>query len=213
MAICGLAFIGLSSPASASALYVNGPFDGGHGAGSISGGDATTNSFTLAGRSTLTGVNFGGWTELGNVVTSVDWAITSTPNIFPINGTAAVTSGVLHTNPKVYSVGIDSFSLPNITLAAGTYYLVLQNAVTTNGSGVGWDLDNGSSVAWNTYWGSTQNIPTAFGGSGSEYFELLGTPAPVPEWRTWLMMITGLGAAGVMLRRWRKSRHRLQSPV
>jgi hypothetical protein len=83
---------------------------------------------------------------------------------------------------------IGTFSTGNISLAAGTYYLVLQNAVLTNGGFYFWDENDGPSSA-------TNNIAGAI---GSESFQILGTTnvsaTPLPS--TWFLMLSGFAGLG-----------------
>jgi hypothetical protein len=145
----------------------------------------------------VTGVNFGVWTFPGEVVSTVDWAITSTPSSYPVNGTAAVDNGALiGLGLGSYPVHFANFSTGSVSLASGTYYLVLQNAVSSGGGGVYWDLNNGPSTA-------TQNgIPI----DGSQSFQILGTTSgAVPEASTWAMLIAGFGIVGAVARRRRNA--------
>ena len=48
----------------------------------------------------------------------------------------------------VFDVRLDSFSTGNLSLAAGTYYLWLQNAATSDDGGGYWDINNGPSAAF-----------------------------------------------------------------
>ena len=67
----------LSTPASAGVLYDNGPINGQTGIGSwgISYGYIMSDSFTLTGTSTLTGVNLGIWIASGDTPDYLYWRI------------------------------------------------------------------------------------------------------------------------------------------
>ncbi len=69
----------------------------------------------------MTGVTFGAWTFPGNPVTSVNWAITTMPGVFPKGSAAAVTTEDL-IGPAFgcYPVNQDGFSTVNASLAVGT---------------------------------------------------------------------------------------------
>ena len=146
LAIAGVALIGVAQQASAATtLYDNGPIDGTIDAFKITDSFAIADSFTLSQSSVVTGVNFGVWAFPGDTISTVDWGITSASNTFPINGTASVTNGAPTLNGYGYDVMTDGFSTGSVFLAAGTYWLVLQNAVTSHGDPVFWDQNNGPS--------------------------------------------------------------------
>jgi hypothetical protein len=204
VAIAWMALFGLTQHVSAAVLYDNGPIKGTINAFTINFGFAVSDSFTLASPSTLTGVIFGVWSTPGDTMTSVDWAITNTPGVYPVTGTALVTNGAPFSPAADFGFGgqftisQDSFSLPNVALAAGTYYLVLQNAVSVGGNGLFWDENDGPSTATGN---DFDPDPIA-----SESFQILGTalaaetplPAALP------LFATGLGALGLL--GWRRKR-------
>jgi hypothetical protein len=160
---------------------------------------AVSNSFTLSQASTVTGVNFGMWTSPGDTLSAIDWAITTTPDSYPINGTAAVTDGaVVGTGFGYYDLRWDSFSTGNVNLGPGTYYLVLQNAVTAGGNPAFWDINNGPSVAYENSIGPVQD--NLFPGSNASSFQIIGTSG-APEPAEWALMLGGFGLAGAALRR------------
>ena len=194
---------GLSSQASAAPfLYTNGPLNGTvDGVNIYSPGDELSDSFVLSQAAVVTGVTFGVWVRPGNTVNTVDYGITTTPETYTDNGTVSVTSGpATGPNSFGYNVSTDLFSIPPTSLAAGTYYLVLQNATVsgTNPSlyNVYWDQNSGPSSA-------THSID---GPIASESFSILGTytvssvplPAALPLFASGLV---GLGLLG-----WRRKR-------
>ncbi len=191
--------IGLAQPASAAVLYDNGPINGTLSAWTINFGFAVSDSFTLASTSTITGVNFGVWSFPGDTMSTVDWAITSTPNAYPIDGTAAVTNGATSVNGFGYDLSWDSFSTGAVTLGPGTYYLVLQNAGVPTGDPIYWDINNGPSTAYENTIGDVNG--SLFPGTNSDAFQILGTTGGVPEPATWAMSILGFGMLGSVLRR------------
>jgi PEP-CTERM motif len=182
-----LALVASVTASRGEVLYDEGPVSGGVNAWTINFDYAVADSFTLSQTSIVTGVNFGVWSLPGDTISTVDWAITPAANTFADMGTAAVSTSYLYTNGYGYAVSWDSFSIPGQNLAAGTYWLVLQNAAVTNGDPIYWDENDGLSLAYeNTY-----------GQIGSESFQVLGTAAPEPS--TWAMMLigfSGLGLAG-----------------
>jgi hypothetical protein len=90
------ALASVSQQASAAVLYDNGPINGTISGYAITDGYAVSNSFTLSQDSIVTGVNFGAWVlqsaSLTASLTAVDWAITTIPSSYPINGSASVTT-------------------------------------------------------------------------------------------------------------------------
>ena len=64
-------------PASAQVLYDDGPINGTTDAWTINYGYVVGDTFTLSANSTVGGFNFGVWEFPGDVMTSVDWSITS----------------------------------------------------------------------------------------------------------------------------------------
>ena len=70
--------LSLAHIASASVvLYNNGPINGAVNAWNMSSRYQESNSFTLTGASTVTGANFGVWTDPASTVSSIDWSISS----------------------------------------------------------------------------------------------------------------------------------------
>jgi hypothetical protein len=201
------AVVGLlaAAPASAAVLYDNGPIDGTTDAYNIA-TYVTADSFDLSTPSTVTGVNFGAWTDPSEMITSIDWSITSLAEAGTIygSGTASVTSSFQFTTilpgPVTYDISWDSFTIPSLNLVSGTYWLNLTNAVTTNNGSAYWDQNGGPSSAEQD------------GGSlPSESFQIIGTanssppPTSVPEPGSLALLLPGLvGLAGFSTVRKRK---------
>lgn len=201
LTIAGVAAAVLASASAASAanvVYDNGPLNGTIDAFTINFGFQVSDSFTLTSAATVTGVNFGVWSSSGDEITSVDWGIATEPATYTDTATATVTSGPTTVNGDGYNVGIDSFSLPNVPLAAGTYYLVLQNAVVGSGDPIYWDENNGPSTASEDELGNLANYDVP-GTTGSESFQILGLSG-VPEPGAWALMLVGFGVMGAALR-------------
>jgi hypothetical protein len=202
------------SSAAAAVLYDNGALNGsisGFTIGGDGGTDGVVDSFTLQANSAITGIDFGVWTMPGDTVSTVDWGITTVfgsesfdPSNFIAGGTAAVFNGPTHLNSLGWPIGVNSFSTGAVNLAAGTYYLVLQNAVAVNagtpdGNPVYWDETDGLSSAYSSVLTSLYNAAT--GASGSESFQIFGTSSvEVPEPASWVLMLIGFAGLGATLR-------------
>ncbi len=184
----------------------------------ISSGVSVSDSFTLPWDSTLTGINFWAWmlTSGDSLNTgTVDWSIGTAP-FAGTSATATVSAVSLGANvPWGVTIDLATFSLPNITLAAGTYYLTLQNATSTSSGTVLWDENDGAGVAaaWlndPSLTTPTQSLATFCAtntciGSPNygESFQLLGE---APEPGTWMLFAPGIALAAAlrrkMIRRW-----------
>lgn len=161
----------LASPvAQADVLYDNGP-DTLAGSWQINFSPAVANSFALSGDSILTGVNFSTWLTAGDNAYTVDWTI--------LNGSPGSGGTPLYSGPNAsltflsqtasglylpynYDVDEETFALPNIDLAAGTYWLELQNEVTEDGNQPAfWGLSAGSSAIWDSWLGNITAAPSS----------------------------------------------------
>jgi hypothetical protein len=174
-------------------------------------------SFTLASNSTLTSVNFLAWLTEGDAMTNVDWLITEYRFGYSSGGntygsaTASVTD--TYTGKQLYGsddLDQESFSLPGLSLAAGTYYLQLQNAVTMNGDPVSWDDSDGPSYAARALGpndsfahGLKDDGTNPIPGSNSETFQIIGNAeSATPEPSSFLLLGGGLlGLASLLKRR------------
>lgn len=187
----------LATQSQATVLAEVGPLTGGNGGYTISDGTAVSTQFTLTQEATITGVNFGLWTNVGETVSLVDFGIATLPNVYLVSGTASVTTGA---PDQSFGFGFYDVREANIgfgaTLAAGTYYLILQNAVVTGGQAY-WNIVQGNSNP------TTQNCCGTIDGVS---YQILGdyTVSGVPEPSTWAMMF--LGFAGVGFMAYRRSR-------
>jgi hypothetical protein len=197
----------ISTPASADTLYTNGPVDGTTNAWTISGltnivDYAVTNSFSLASASTITGADFGSWLISGDILQSVDWAITTDPFGGTTLGSGTVTpaGSILFTNAYGFDILTQTFAIPNVLLAAGSYWLQLGNAISNYSDyyGVYWDQNSGPSSAFGLVTDLTASPPatTTFVPDGSESFDIQGT-TNVPEPSTLLLLGSSLAVLGL----------------
>jgi len=185
-------------PASADVdLYSNGPINGTFAAWIISGGLYVSDSFVLSSAATVTGADFGAWTFPGDTVTSVQWSIGTIPYGNAYGGTAATSDTFVSSLLGAYTVDSDSFSIGNISLGAGTYYLTLANAVTAQNGLTYWDINNGPSLAFFSDGGGYFSL------SDSEAFGIQGTNGTVtPEPGYWaLLSVAIVGLIWVKRRR------------
>jgi hypothetical protein len=184
------------APASAGILYDNGAY-GGTTARGISYGLAIANSFVLSSAATVTDVNFVAWTAAnGDTMTAVDWLITSAAlgGSTLASGTAAPTKTFITTGPGTFSnmdIDYELFSIPDLGLGAGTYWLQLQNASAPSGNYFYWDQNSGPSQAKSS----------AAGYIPSETFQILGDADTVPEPSTFGLLGTGVLGMAALLRR------------
>ncbi len=191
---------------SAETLYSNGGVNGTFAGLQISQAYATSDSFTLGSNSTLTGAsNIGIWVDTGDTLTSFDWSISTSPDGGGTSeGSGSGFSSATELTPTSsygfsgeYNVYNVSFTIPDLALAAGTYYLTLQNATTANQGGVYWDQNDGPSTA------STYYDGTFLDAVESESFEIDGTTSSTtPEPGTLVLFGSGLlGMAGLIRRK------------
>ncbi len=141
LALCFLAAI----PASASIVYDNGPDALNNTYYTITGGFEVADSFTLSTGVFVDQVNLQLQVPVGDTPLSLDWLITTSEfggaTIASATG-AALTGSLDHQwifrgSPvgDVYQV---SFTVPSVFLAAGTYWLQIQNATDANKQGTAW---------------------------------------------------------------------------
>jgi hypothetical protein len=205
----------LSTPASAGLvqkIYDNGPINGqtGIGSWSISYGNIMSDSFTLTGTSTLTGVNLGIWIMPGEIPASLKWRITdSVPD--PLLGTIGTIAGLTNTPwcsagssgcATSFDIYASSFSLPSVVWGPGTYYLTLDYGQGAGGSSLYWDINNGPSVAFRNG-ANVANYLDAYPGSNSDSFQILGVGASptAPEPASTAMFLSGLALVSGLARR------------
>jgi len=198
------------SAASAGVLYSDGPVNGTYDSWTINSSYQVEDSFSLAAPSTLTGVTFGNWLY-NDTASTVDWSIVSTegsqtPICGTCSGVASLTAGASFGNSFGYTVVDQSFSLPDLSLGAGTYWLELYDDVTSDGFPSGWDMNGGSSLVWESFYGdvSGANCTAALGnasGSCSNSFAILGSPIRVPEPISLTLFGAGLLGLGFISRR------------
>jgi len=183
----------IALPASAQILYSDGPINGETDAWTINDGFVVSDTFILFGNSRVTGMSFGAWLFPGDTLESVDVSFTH----FEFGGTLYFNQVVNFTasdcfvNNYGFNVCTETGFFNGVNLAAGTYWMNLQNAVVNTGDPVYWDENSGPSS-------SSENEGTL----PAESFSILGSssaPSSVPE-PTGLMLLGGgvVGMAGFL---------------
>ncbi len=193
----------LSSPASAVLIYDNGPMDG-NTTYCINYGSAISNSFYLSSALNLTQAQISISTQYGDdVPISANWSIGTDKFLSNIDsGTANLTNTLIH---NYYGYGVYKSIFPlSLSLAPGTYWLTLQNAISINSGNnmnepLHWITSNGPSQAYQSIGGSIISLENhLLLGSNSQSFQLYGTPEPGT------MVLLGSGLAGLWVARRKK---------
>jgi len=194
-------------PASAQVLYDNGPISGTINGWVLNFGFITSDTFTLAGNSTIGGFQFGAWEYPGDVLTSIDWSVTTAENGGTVlgSGTASgknLTDTFLYENPYGFNVDEITVTGLNVGLSGGTYWLNLQNAMVPDGDPVYWDQNYGKGCGGSD--GKGANCPSmasesAIGTIYSEAFTITG--GSTPESTSIVLFGSGILGLAAMLRR------------
>ena len=213
--ICLLTFVVaasvlLSSPATAGVLYDNGLVNaniGTIGYWGIYYGDVVSDSFTLAGTSTLTGVNLGIWVPSSYTPDHdyLYWRISDSPVDTATNddhGAHAFLTDVTYLRTGSVTINnspadayFASFSLPDLVVGPGTHFLTLDWS-----DYLYWDVSNGPSVA---YLNGDDLKDYLTPGSHSNSFQILGTgnSSTTPEPASTALFLSGLALVAGLARR------------
>jgi hypothetical protein len=137
----------------------------------------------------------------GETPASLGWRIGDSPEaVFGTGGNVVALTNTLVCSHSAscgssdFDVYASSFSLPNIALGPGTYYLTLDFGETTVFDSLFWDVNNGPSVAFRNAVDVANSIQMT-SGSNSSPFQILGDgpgPTGAPEPASIAMFLAGL---------------------
>ena len=188
----------------AFADYSNGAINGTTDAWTINFGYIVSDTFkTGANDVGVSGFMFGTWEFPGNVLSSVDWSITTGENGGNVlgSGTASgknVTDQFISTNQFGYDIDKITVTGLNVAVAGNTtYWLNLQNAVVPSGDPVYWDENSGPSSASESSVGTIPSEaftvkPTGCGAGNNS--PDCGPPVPEPS----SILLFGSGVLGLL---------------
>jgi hypothetical protein len=200
--LMALPFLTLPAVAAPVTVFDNFPINGTKNAYGFSNPNSISDSFVLSSPATLSQLNIGVWLQSGNTPTGATWAIGTTPFASDLGtGSAGFSYSNLFThtlNGWSYNIDSVSFSLPNVSLGVGTYYLTLSNGTGAQNNWIAWDENDGAGPDGGSI---TYHLWSMDGGSnydtraGAEAFQLLGTldsTTATPEPTTDALLGSGL---------------------
>ena len=126
----------LPQAATAQQLYNDGPIFGEFDGWTINFGFIVSDSFTISGgMSSVTGMSFGAWLSPGDTMNTVQLSITSSENggTTYFDQVVSVVQSGCGTNQYGFDVCTETANFNGPSLNNGTYWVNLQNAVTTDG--------------------------------------------------------------------------------
>ncbi len=193
--------------------YDNGPINGGVDSWELNFGFTVSDSY-VAGGTSVTGFAFGAHEFPGDMVTSVEWTLSTGPCSDPQGGCGTIlgsgtasgsnlTDKFVSHNEFGFDIDLITVSNLNVPETSGTeYWLTLENAmVTNNGDPVYWDQNSGTGCM-------SKGCPStayesAVGTVPSESFTITGGSGTTPEPGSFILLVSGiLGVAGVLRRKW-----------
>ena len=137
---------GIWTPGQSSDLYDNGSINGSTDAWTLNFGFVTSNTFTVSSEGLVLGLVFGAWVFPGDVLENIEVQITSAE----FGGTVysdqivSLTQSGCSGNQYGFNVCTETGNFTsNLNLAAGTYWLNLNNAVVNDGDPTYWDENSG----------------------------------------------------------------------
>ncbi len=192
-------------PAMAQWSYDNGPINGTTDAWTINFGYIVSDTFTAGGATT--GFSFGVWEFPGDVLSSVDWSITTAENGGTTIGSGTASGSSLSdtfvsSNQYGYNIDLIAVTGLNVATSSGSYWLNLQNATVPSGDPVYWDENSGVGCGGSGCPSSASE--SAVGTIPGEAFTIGGGPnnGSTPEPSSIMLFGSGiLGLAGVLRRK------------
>ena len=202
LSLLALCLVAVPAMAQQTTVYSNGPINGTTDAWTINSGFVVSDTFTVgSGGASVSGIVFGAWAFPGDILESSGIQITSSEfgGTTFFSGTVNFTQSGCSSNQYGFNVCTEtSSSFGPVNLAAGTYWLNLDNAVVNTGDPIYWDENSGPSSASEN---SVGTIP-------SEAFTVLGgsttttTTSSTPEPSSIMLFGSGiLGLAGLLRRK------------
>ena len=196
-------------PARAQWSYENGPINGNIDAWTINFGYTVSDSY-VAGGTSVNGFAFGARELPGDMMTSVDWVLSTGPCSDPKGGCGTIlgsgtasgsslTDKFLSNNQFGYDIDLITVSNLSVPEDSGTeYWLTLGNAVVPSGDPVFWDENSGKGCGGAGC--PSMASESAVGTVPGEAFTIGGGSTPEPS----SIMLFGsgiLGLAGVLRRK------------
>src|SRR5271165_5548124 len=169
--------------------YDNGPINGTADAWTINFGFIVSDTFVLSG-TPVNSFDLGVWEFPGDVVSSLQWSITSSPNGGTVYGSGTVsgsnlTDTFISTNQFGYDIDRISATGLNVNVTSGsTYWVNVFNASVPSGDPVFWDENSGKGCGGSDGKGAncpSQAVESAFGTIPSEAFDTNGGGSPPPR--------------------------------
>jgi PEP-CTERM motif len=201
-----LAFCLAAIPAVAQGtIYDNGPINGTTDAWTINSGFVVSDTFIVRPSDAVAGISFGAWLFPGDTLESVEVSISSSE----FGGTVYSDQIVSFTqvgcsgNQFGFNVCNETGDLPTaVNLAAGTYWLNLQNAVVNSGDPIYWDENSGPSSASENSVGTIPSEAFTVMDSGTSVTSTTTGGGSVPEPGSIILFASGfIGIAGILSRR------------
>jgi hypothetical protein len=186
--------------------YDNGPINGTTDAWTINFGYVVSDTFVAGSgfNSAVTGFAFGFWEFPGDVMSSVDWSITSAENGGTVYGSGTASGGFLSdkfisSNQYGYNIDLITVTGLDVSTSSGTtYWLNLQNATVPSGDPVYWDENSGGGCRSSGCPSSASE--SAVGTIASEAFTVTGGQQ-FPEPSIILMFGSSACLVGILRRR------------
>jgi hypothetical protein len=194
-------------PAMAQTDYSNGPINGTTDAWTINSGFVVSDTFILGpGSVNVSGLEFGAWVFPGDVLESAEVSITSSEfgGITYTDQVVNFTQGGCSGNQYGFNVCNESGTFgTSINLAAGSYWLNLQNAVVNSGDPIYWDENSGPSSASENSVGTIPSEAFTVLNNGTTITSTSTTSGgSVPEPSNIILFASGVvGLAGLLRRR------------